>query len=495
MSDSHPASMAKDASFFGHPRGLATLFFTEFWERFSYYGMRALLVLFMTDTARHGMGMGTQQASAIYGLYTFGVYVLALPGGWMADSIFGQRRAVLYGGIIIALGHYTMAIPMDLTFYLGMVFIVIGTGLLKPNVSSVVGDLYPEGGARRDAGFSIFYMGINFGALLGPLVCGYLGEEINWHLGFGAAGIGMTAGLVQYVYGGRHMGAAGQLKGDAADPTAIKRAVGHFLRGIAVVALVTVGIIGFAATDILPITLVSFAQATGIIVLVLAVLYFSYLAFFAARDSVERARIGVIFLLFLGAAMFWSGFEQAGSSMNLFAEDFTDRVILGWQMPTTFLQSINPFFIIVLAPVMGALWVKLGVYNPSIPVKFGMGLTLLGVGFFVLAWGSQYIDAGRVSPMWLVTTYFFHTVGELCLSPIGLSSITKLAPERLVSQMMGTWFVGAAIGNLIAGLVAGFIEDMPQDQLFSTVALIVIGSGLLFLILAKPIGRLTHGVK
>ena len=491
----NPAAASDDRSFFGHPRGLATLFFTEFWERFSYYGMRALLVLFMTDTARHGMGLGTQQASAIYGLYTFGVYVLALPGGWMADRILGQRKAVLVGGIIIALGHYTMAVPADFTFFLGMFLIVVGTGLLKPNVSSVVGDLYPEGGARRDAGFSIFYMGINFGALLGPLICGYLGEEINWHLGFGAAGVGMTFGLIQYVLGAKHMGAAGYLKGSAADPSSVKRATGQFLKGLAFVVVLTAVIIGLSRGGVLPLTLVSFAQWTGGIVAALAVVYFAYIAFFACNDGVERARIGVIFLLFLGAAMFWSGFEQAGSSMNLFAEDFTDRVILGWEMPTTFLQSVNPFFIIVLAPVMGGLWVRLGAYNPSIPVKFGMGLMLLGAGFFVLAWGSQYIEAGKVSPMWLVTTYFFHTVGELCLSPIGLSSITKLAPERLVSQMMGTWFVGAALGNLIAGLVAGFIEDMPQDQLFSTVALIVVASGVVFLIFAKPIGKLTHGVK
>jgi len=495
MTEPTARTAADDHSFFGHPRGLATLFFTEFWERFSYYGMRALLVLFMTDTARHGMGLETETATAIYGLYTFGVYALALPGGWMADKIFGQRRAVLIGGIIIAAGHYTMAVPTDPSFFLGMFLIVLGTGPLKPNVSSVVGDLYPEGGARRDAGFSIFYMGINFGALLGPLICGYLGEEVNWHLGFGAAGVGMTFGLLQYVLGGKHMGNAGYLKGDAADPASVKRAVSQFTWGVVFIVVLSAVIIGLSAADILPLTLVGFAQSTGIIVLVLAAFYFVYVAFFACKDGVERARIGVIFLLFLGAAMFWSGFEQAGSSMNLFAENFTDRVIFGWEMPTTFLQSVNPLFIIILAPVMGMLWVRLGAYNPSIPVKFGLGLVLLGSGFFVLAWGAQFIEAGKVSPMWLVTTYFLHTVGELCLSPIGLSSITKLAPQRLVSQMMGTWFVGAALGNLIAGLVAGFIEDMPQDQLFSTVALIVIGSGVVFLLFAKPIGKLTHGVK
>ena len=500
MRESTPTSAADDhdRAFFGHPRGLSTLFFTEFWERFSYYGMRALLVLFMTsEVARNGMGMGTQQATAIYGLYTFGVYVLALPGGWIADRIMGQRRAVFLGGVIIALGHFTMAIPADTAFYLGMVFIVIGTGLLKPNVSSVVGDLYPEGGARRDAGFSIFYMGINFGAWLGPMVCGSLGEStrFGWHWGFGAAGVGMTFGLLQYWLGGKHLGDAGQLKGDAADPASVKRAITQFVRGIVVTAALTAVFVGLSAGGILPITLVGFAQATGVIVLVLAIAYFSYIAFFACKDKVERQRIGVIFLLFLGAAMFWSGFEQAGSSMNLFAQDYTNRVVFGWEVPTSWLQSVNPVFIILLAPVMGMLWVKLGVHNPSIPVKFGMGLALLGVGFLVLAWGAQFIEAGKVSPMWLVTTYFFHTVGELCLSPIGLSSITKLAPQRLVSQMMGTWFVGAALGNLIAGLVAGFIEDMPQTQLYTTVAMIVIGSGLVFLVLAKPIGKLTHGVK
>jgi len=493
------ATGATEGGFFGHPRGLATLFFTEFWERFSYYGMRALLVLFMTaDVTRHGLAMDAQKASAIYGLYTFGVYVLALPGGWIADRIMGQRRAVLLGGIIIALGHYTMAIPMDMTFYLGMFLIVIGTGLLKPNVSSVVGDLYPEGGARRDQGFSIFYMGINFGAWLGPMICGFLGEsqQFGWHWGFGAAGVGMTFGLIQYVRGQKHMGNAGQLKGEAAHPDSVKRATSQFVRGLAVTVVLTAAFIALAKGGIVGVSLVGFAQATGVIVLILAAVYFLYIAFFACHTTVERQRIGVIFLLFLGAAMFWSGFEQAGSSMNLFAENYTNRMVLGWEVPTSWLQSVNPIFIITLAPVMGMLWVKLGARNPSIPMKFGMGLLLLGVGFLVMSWGAQFIGPGKVvSPMWLVTTYFFHTVGELCLSPIGLSSITKLAPERLVSQMMGTWFVGAALGNLIAGLVAGYIDEMPQDQLFLTVALIVAGSGVVFVLLSRPINRLTHGIK
>jgi POT family proton-dependent oligopeptide transporter len=484
-----------DKGFFGHPRGLSTLFFTEFWERFSYYGMRALLILFMTDTARHGLGMDAQKSAAVYGLYTFGVYALALPGGWVADRLLGQRKAVLVGGIVIALGHYTLAIPALWSFYTGLCLIVIGTGLLKPNVSSIVADLYPEGGARRDAGFSIFYMGINFGAFFGPMVCSTLGEKVNWHLGFSAAGFGMTFGIIQYVWGGKFLGGAGFLKGDAVHAGARADAFKQFLRGLAVFAGILIALYAISAAGVLNVTLVGFAETTGWIIFGVAILYFAYIILFGCRSGSERAQVGAIFLLFLGAAVFWSGFEQAGSSMNLFAQENTNRVIFGWEAPAGWLQQVNPLFIIILAPVIGSLWVKLGAYNPSIPVKFGLGLVLLGVGFLVLAWGAQYIDAGKVSPMWLITTYFFHTVGELCLSPVGLSSITKLSPERLVSQMMGTWFMGAALGNLIAGLVAGRIEELPQSQLYATVAASVIVFGFLFLVLAKPMGRLMHGIK
>ncbi len=492
-------------TFFGHPFGLSTLFFTEMWERFSYYGMRALLLLFMTDTARGGLGMDVQTGSAVYGLYTFGVYALALPGGWIADRLLGQRRAVLWGGVVIAAGHYSLAVPAlapALTlpfFYLGLFLIVIGTGLLKPNVSAIVGDLYPEKGARRDAGFSIFYMGINIGAVLGPTICSYLGEQVDWHLGFSAAGVGMTFGLIQYVVGTRHLQGAGELKDEAAAPEARSTALRRFTMGVGFVVILTAAIWGLSSSGTIPLTLVGFAQSTGVIVAVLAVLYFAYVIAFACHDATERKRIAVIFLLFLGAAMFWSGFEQAGSSMNLFARDQTDRVLfagssLEWEMPAGWLQNVNPLFIILLAPVVGSLWVWLGNRNPSIGLKFAYGLVLLGVGFLVMAWGSQYIEGGLVSPGWLVVTYFFHTVGELCLSPVGLSSITKLSPDRLVGQMMGTWFMGAALGNLIAGLVAGFIEAMPQAQLFGTVAAIVIATGVVFMLLAVPIRKLASGI-
>ena len=484
----------REYEWFGHPRGLSTLFFTEMWERFSYYGMRALLVLFMTDmVSSGGLGLTDVTATAIYGLYTFAVYAAALPGGWIADRLTGQRQAVFWGGIVIAAGHFTLAIPTLAGFYAGLILIVLGTGLLKPNVSAIVADLYPEGGARRDAGFSVFYMGINVGALAGPLICGYLGENINWHLGFSAAGVGMVLGVTQYVQGWRHLGDAGNLR---AGPEDRAKAWRTFVRGIGVTVGILLALVGGQSAGLLRFSFLGVAQGTGLIITVVVVLYFAYVFTFGGLTSDERKRVAVIPFLFLAAAVFWSGFEQAGSSMNLFAERLTDRSMFGWEVPTTWLQSINPLFIVVLAPVAGSLWVKLGSRNPSIPAKFSYGLVQLGLGFLVLAWASTFTEVGGlVNPMWLVVTYFFHTTGELCLSPVGLSSITKLSPKRFVGQMMGIWFMAAALGNLLAGLVAGLIESLPLPRLFGTVGLIVAGMGILILIVSGPIRRLSGDVK
>ena len=488
----------------GHPRGLATLFFTEMWERFSYYGMRAILVLAMVAAVtgdNPGLGLTDQTATAIYGIYTAAVYLLALPGGWIADRLLGQQKAVWYGGIIIAAGHFTMALPSTPTFFIGMLLIVIGTGLLKPNISTIVGELYPEGGARRDAGFSIFYMGINIGAFLGQIICGYLGEKVGWHWGFGAAGIFMVFGLIQYKLTSGYLGDAGKFpssSGDLAVDAAIKRR-GWTAIGVALIAVV--GVTFAALTGALVVNALAFAQGTGLFIVGLAIAFFAFVLIFGGLDSVERKRVGVIAILFVAAAVFFSGFEQAGSSLNLFAQRYTDRVIFGWEMPASWLQAINPIFIIILAPMFAALWIKLAQRNLelSTPLKFSLGLIQLAAGFAVMYFASLFVVQGEsVLPTWLILTYLLHTMGELCLSPVGLSAVTKLAPKRYVGQMMGTWFMGSALGNLIGGLVAGhFGEDALAEMpgRFLTIVWTVGGAGLLMAMFIQPIKKLMGGVK
>jgi POT family proton-dependent oligopeptide transporter len=496
---------AAGGTWFGHPRGLSTLFFTEMWERLSYYGMRALLVLFMTTavaTENPGLGFGVERAAAIYGLYTALVYLLALPGGWVADKLWGQRKAVFVGGCIIAAGHFTIAAPLvglpgTPTFFSGLILIVIGTGLLKPNISAIVGDLYPEGGARRDAGFSVYYTGINLGAFLGPLVCSTLGEGFDWHWGFSAAGFGMLAGLVQYKLGLKHLGDAGLLKSDDSAEVLARRGRNFYLTLLGVAAAVAL-FAYLALSGTLGVTLEGVARGLGYAIIALSILYFVYLLVAGGYDKVQKQRLLVIFWLFILAAIFWSGFEQAGSSLNLFARDLTDRQYFDWpEMPTGWLQNVNPIFIIIFAPVFGWLWTWLARRNanPSIPLKFALGLIGLSAGFFVLAWGAAHATAeDPVTPAWLIVTYFLHTAGELALSPVGLSSITKLAPRDRVGQMMGVWFVASALGNLFAGLVAGRLEELPPADLFRSVAMIVGGAGALALLASPLVKRLTKGI-
>jgi POT family proton-dependent oligopeptide transporter len=493
-----PSSSAPRASqkqWFGHPRGLGTLFFTEMWERFSYYGMRAILVLFMTASATQanpGLGFDVETAGALYGLYTAMVYLLALPGGWVADKLWGTRKAVFVGGCIIAAGHFSLAVPALPTFYLGLLLIVIGTGLLKPNISAMVGELYPEGGARRDAGFSIYYMGINLGAFVGPLLCGLLGESYNWHLGFSLAGVGMVAGLIQYRLTMSHLGAAGLFASDESPAHVDARARKFYLIS-AVVGGLVVAAVAASLTGALAIELTAVAQSLGVVIVGIAIAYFAYLIFFGGHTEDEKKRLGVIFWLFILAALFWSGFEQAGSSMNLFAESLTDRTIGGWEAPASWLQSVNPIFIILLAPAFGSFWVWLDRRNanPSIPMKFAWALLGLAAGFFVIAWGAANAsEANPVSPVWLIVTYFLHTVGELALSPVGLSSMTKLAPKGRVGQMMGVWFIAASLGNLVAGLVAGRLETLPPAQLFQTVAMITGGVGVVAMLASPGVKKL-----
>jgi POT family proton-dependent oligopeptide transporter len=487
---------ATDTAFFGHPRGLSTLFFTEMWERFSYYGRRALLILFMTAApAAGGLGFDTAAAGAVYGLYTSMVFLMTLPGGWIADRLIGQRRAVLYGGILIASGHFMMAYPSLTTFYLGLTVIVIGTGLLKGNISVLVGQLYAPGDRRRDAGFSIYYMGINIGAFVSPLVCGYLGQRVDWHAGFAAAGVGMVLGLVQYILTGKHLGTAGLEPAPAASPhaAAVLRARAKVWGAVAAAALVLLALGMY--TGFVPLTATQVSDAAGYMLLVVTVGFFGWLLFLGDWTPEERHRLWAIGFLFLCAAIFWSEFEQAGSTLNLFADRSTNNSFLGWNFPSSYFQSANALFIILLAPVFAWLWVTLGSREPATPVKFGLGLILVGAGFGLLVIAAERAANGiLVSPMWLVATYLLHTFGELCLSPVGLSAMTKLAPARVAGLMMGVWFLGSSVGNFIGGRLASFYEAMPLPQLFGVVGAVGVVLGVAALAISAPVKRMMGGV-
>ena len=492
------AARPGDTAFFGHPRGLSTLFFTEMWERFSYYGMRALLILFMTAAvADGGLGFDTASAGAVYGLYTSMVYMACLPGGWVADRLIGQRRAVLWGGIVIAAGHFSMAFPSLVTFYLGLLLIVIGTGLLKGNVSVLVGTLYAPGDNRRDAGFSIYYMGINLGAFIAPLICGYLGQRVNWHAGFAAAGFGMLLGVIQYVLGARHLGEGG-LRPAVSSPDEY---ASNRLRAIvaSVAFIVVVGGIGLGAyTGALDVTPTQIADWAGYLLLVVVLAFFGWLFANSSWTPGERKRLYAITVFFLAAALFWSLFEQAGSTLNLFADRDTRTSVLGWSFPSSWFQSMNSLFVWSFAPVFAWLWLALARRGkePSTPVKFALGLILVGAGFGVLIVAAGLAQNGvQVSPMWLTVTYLLHTFGELCLSPVGLSAMTKLAPARIAGLMMGVWFLATSVGNFIAGRLAGFYEAMPLPALFTNIALFGVVAGLILLPLAPPIRRMMGEVR
>lgn len=488
-------------AFFGHPSGLSTLFFMEMWERFSYYGIRPLLVLFMTAALMSGgFGFDRTVASSIVGIYAASVYLASLPGGWIADRWLGLQRSIWWGGVLIACGHIAIALSTifaHTAFFLGLVLIVLGTGLLKPNISATVGDLYPEGGARRDAGFSIFYMGINTGALVAPLITGYLGERVGWHWGFGAAGAGMIIGLIMYrARATRTLGPIGAKSSAGPAEQRKVRTIALLCCGLiaALIMLVMLGVI-----HINPVVL---AERMSVVMLALAVAYFAYLFFFARLTLDEKKRVAVIVVLFVFATVFWSAFEQAPTSLNLFARDFTDRTVFGWEMPTLWLQSAESFFVITLAPVFAWIWVALARRRVELssPTKFAFGLAFAGVAFLAMVAASNHVIASaaaggtmRVSMWWLTISYMFQAFGELSLSPVGLSSMTKLAPRRFVGQMMGVWFLADALGNLIAGLVGGHVnpdnlQEMPQ--LFQRTATSLFIAAAVCALLAIPIRRM-----
>lgn len=492
--------MSKD--FFGHPRGLSTLFFTEMWERFSYYGGRAMLILYMTAAVtgvNPGLGLSVAEAGALYGLYTAVVYMTNLPGGWIADKFIGARNAVFYGGILIAAGNLCLAIPGSVTtFYIGLGIITIGTGLLKPNVSTMVGALYGPDDKRRDSAFSIFYMGINLGAFLAPLIAGWFGQRVNWHAGFLVVGIGMILGLVQYRLGAKYLGDAGKFK--AANSPEEKAGQQKSLRnGVIGLAGGVVVLLILHFLKVYPLNINSVSNLVGALLLLIPFVYFGALFTTGGFSAPEKKRIGAIIIFFLAAALFWSAFEQAGSTLNLFADRFTNNKVFGKEFPSTWWQSVNSIWIISLAPVFAWLWLKLAGMGkePSTPMKFALGLLFVGLGFLLLVPAAKLLEGGadKVGVQWLLMVYFIHTVGELCLSPVGLSAMTKLAPERIVGQMMGIWFLGASLGNYIGGRVGGLFETFPLKSIFFAVFCFSLVASLIMLVLIPWMKRLMGEVK
>ncbi|HKE82384.1 MAG TPA: peptide MFS transporter [Vicinamibacterales bacterium] len=438
-----------DTAFFGHPRGLSTLFFTEMWERFSYYGMRAFLILYMVaPAASGGLGFADADAASIYGTYTGSAWGASILGGFVADRVLGQYRSVLIGGIIIALGHFTLAFHALPFFYSGLALIVVGTGLLKPNVSTLVGSLYERGDTRRDAGFSLFYMGINLGAFIGPLIAGYLAQKVDWHVGFAAAGVGMTFGLIQYVVGRKRLQPALDRLVTTPRPPASS-----------------------------PLTSATVHDEGNL---------FGF-------TTAEWKRVGAIVVFFVVAVLFWGAYEQAGSTLNLFADRYTRLDLFGVSFPSSWFQSVPPIFVILLAPMFAWLWLRLGPREPSVPAKIAFGLFFMGLSFLVLVPAGQMAQAAegvRVSPWWLIFSYMLSELGELCLSPVGISAVTKLAPVRIVGLMMGVWFLSNAFGNKLAGWAAGFFSTTPLQTLFGTVTAVLFVTALVMFALVKPMRRL-----
>jgi len=493
--------MSAPKSFFGHPAGLATLFFTEMWERFSYYGMRALLLLFMVASAeKGGMGLDEKTGGAIYGLYTMFVYLLALPGGWLADKYFGLRKSVFYGGCLITLGHFCMAFPFTQTFFLGLLFIVLGTGMLKPNISSLVGQLYDiKDQAKRDAGFSIFFMGINVGATLAPIITSYLGETINWHYGFAAAGVGMALGVIQYKLTESNLGDAG-LEPSKLSDAGLQMKRERQVRGVLIVFIVLLAaFVSLLFAGMITVNPVQIARTSTYVISACVIAYFAYVFFFEELSADEKKKLGVIALFFLTSLMFYAGYEQQGSSLTLFADRYTHRYIGSFNFPSGWFQTFPAGFVIILSPMFAWLWVWLSKrnLNPSTPVKLSMGVIFMGLGYAVMMGASWIVVAGKMAlPGWLISTYLLHTIGEICLYPVGLSAVTKLAPQRLVGQMMGVWFMSLALGNLYAGLFAGefdakAIAANPElmVNLFWMVVKAMLIFGIIVLVFSKTIRK------
>ncbi|WP_372844404.1 peptide MFS transporter [Psychrobacter sp.] len=489
--------------FMGHPKPLRPLFFTEMWERFSYYSIRPLLVLFMVATVGSGgFGFDEATASAIYGIFAGSLYLAAVPGGWLADNWLGQERALWWGSIIIALGHLCIALSamfgMTL-FFIGLICIVLGSGLFKTCISVMVGALYPKGDARRDGGFTLFYMGINIGALLAALIVGVFKEKGMWHVGFGVGGLGMLASLLIYRFSAKktlnRYASAKNIEPEWEQTTGLFKNVGRWVIGFlalltAVVVLVASGILGFNPEIV--------AQYMTYIIAAVVILYFVVMFISPRLDKTDKLRLLICFILIIGSTLFWSSFEQQPTSFNLFADRYTDLNVLGFEIPSIWFQSLNPLFILLLAPIASIVWVKLANrgLEPSSMVKFALGMLLTAAGFALMIFASKSIltsEGGLASPLWLVGSLLLLTLGELALSPVGLSAMTKLAPKGMQGQMMGLFFASVALGNLVAAFFGGHvtadkIEGLPG--LFTTMTVFLVVTAVILLLLAKPINNM-----
>jgi len=502
-----------DKAFFGHPKGLRTLFWAEMWERFSYYGMRVFLTLFMVaPVGQGGLGFEKGTAGIVYGAYTCMVYLLALPGGWIADRFLGQQKGVIYGGSLIMAGHIVLAIPSTSTFYIGLALVALGTGLLKPNMSAIVGQLYSKDDPRREAGFSIFYMGINIGAFLAPMICGmYLAQSQSfkdtltsmglspssaWHFAFGSAAVGMALGLYQFVRFRSYLGDAGLHPVPAKDAVeaARNRTILAVVLGLSLGLPLVLGVGG--ATGIIPLSVQAVGSVLDIIIPATAVLLFAGLFIFGKWTPDEVRRLIVIMVLFLGAVVFFACFEQAGSTLTLFAEERTDRQFFGIHFGSTAFGLMNSAFVVMLAGPFAWMWLKLAAAGkePSTVTKFGFGLVFVGLGFFILyPAGLIVTDKSAfyyVGPGFLTSLYFVHTVAEMFLSPVGLASMTRLAPQRITGMVLGIWFLGSSTGNYAAGRAVSLTESMATDDFILLMTGVPIALGLVMFALARPIQRM-----
>lgn len=501
-------SHQENQTFFGHPYPLSSLFFTEMWERFSFYGIRPLLILFMAATVYDGgMGLARENASAIVGIFAGSMYLAALPGGWLADNWLGQQKAVWYGSILIALGHLSIALSAILgnnLFFIGLMFIVVGSGLFKTCISVMVGTLYQKNDARRDGGFSLFYMGINMGSFIAPLISGWLIESRGWHWGFGIGAIGMLLALVIFrvfaVTAMKRYHSEVGLDSTWSNPVAKKNGVGAGLLALAAGVAVIITLI---AQGVILINPVAVASMLVYVIAASVTLYFIYLFVFAGLSRKERARLLVCFILLVSAAFFWSAFEQKPTSFNLFAKDYTNRMIGEFEIPAVWFQSINALFIILLAPVFSWAWPALArnkVRLSSI-TKFTIGILFAAAGFGLMMLAAQNVlgnGGAGVSPLWLVGSILMLTLGELCLSPIGLATMTLLAPERIRGQMMGLWFCGNALGNLAAGLIGGQVKADQLDMLpnlFARCSNALLICAAVLIVLVMPVRRMLENTQ